>query len=262
VQASGFLALDYESSPRWRFTSSAALAGNYVSSTVSREFVYWQNALNVYRRFSLFQSVEMDINRDWRRDAAGENITFSNFYISANAEVSSRATLDFTYDSRKNVRIYETRETPDSLFDDLAHNGYRGGLALRLPHGIRIHGYGGIRYRDGDRTNSYISVSAGAVQLPWRGHSIRARYAYADTRSVVGHRPSLSYRFPAGPRLRLDVNGGGYIFEQGTRVTSSFYADLGAYYTFGRYFTSGSYRQYFGGGLESILFFAEIGVRL
>jgi hypothetical protein len=262
VQVGGFLALDYESSPQWRFTSSAALAGQYVSSTVSREFVYWQNALNFYRRFSLFQSVEIDLNRDWRRDAAGEDVTFSNFYLSANAEVSSRATIDFTYDSRKNVRVYETRETPDSLFDDVAHNGYRAGLVLRLPHGIGLQGYGGLRYRDGDRTNRYITVSASAVQLPWRGHSIWARYAHAVTRSVTGHRPSLSYRFPAAARLRLDVSAGGYIYDQGTRVTSSFYADLGAYYTFGRYFTSGSYRQYFGGGLESILFFAEIGVRL
>jgi hypothetical protein len=119
-----------------------------------------------------------------------------------------------------------------------------------------------MRYRDGDRTNRYLSVSASAVQLPWRGHSIWARYALAQTRTVTGHRPSLSYRFPAGARLRMDLGAGGYVYEQGTRVTNSFYADLGAYYTSGRYFTSGSYRQYFGGGLESILFFAEIGLRL
>jgi len=242
--------------------SAAALTGTYVSGTVSREFVYWQNSFNLYRRFSLFQSVEIDLNRDWRRDVSGEDVTFSNFYVTANAELSSYASLDFTYDSRKNYRIYETKETPDSLFDDLVHDGYRGGVTLRLPYRVNLGGNGGLRYRDGLRTNRYVSVYARAAQLPWQGHSFWVRYAYAESRIVTGHRPNVSYRFPVGRKLRLDAGAGGYIFDQGTRTTSSFYGDIGAYYTFGRYFTSGSYRQYFGGDLDSILLFAEIGLRL
>jgi hypothetical protein len=262
VQAGGYLAFDYESLQRWRFTTSAALTGSYKSGTVSREFVYWQNVFNLYRRFALFQSVEIDINRDWRRDAAGEPATFSNFFINASAELTKHASVDFSYDSRQNVRVYETKETPDSLFDDVIHDGYRGGLTFRLPYSVILRGYGGIRYRDGNRTNRYVAVHARASQLPWRGHAVLLRYAYADSRTVTGHRPGLEYRFPAGRRTRLDAGAGGYIYEQGTRVTTSIYGDIGAYYTIGRYFASGKYRQYFGGGLESILFFAEFGVRL
>ena len=262
VQAGGYLALDYESAQRWRFTSSAALMGRYKSGTVSREFVYWQNVFNLYRRLALFQSVEIDINRDWRREAAGESTTFSNFFISASAELTKNASVDFSYDSRRNVRVYETKETPDSLFDDVVNDGYRGGVTLRLPHAVTLRGYGGIRYRDEQRTNRYFAIHARAARLPWRGHAVLLRYAYADARTVTGHRPGLEYRFPLGRGTRLDAGGGGYIYERGTRVTKSVYGDFGAYHSVGRYFVSGKYRQYFGGEIESIVFFAEFGVRL
>ncbi len=262
AQAGGFVAFDYEAARRWRFISSASLMGRYQSGTVSREFVYWQNSFNYYRYFAVFQSVEVDFNRDWRRDAAGEAATFTNFYLMASGEVTEYASLDLAFDSRKNVRVYETKETPDSLFDDVTHNGYRGGVTFHLPRSVTLRGYGGLRYIDGRRTNRYFAGWARAARLPWRGHSVWIRYAYADARTVTGHRPAVEYRFPAGRRTRIDVGAGGYIYEQGTRVTSSYHADLGANYTRGRYFASGSYRQYFGGNLESILFFLNVGLRL
>ena len=261
-KAGGFLAFESRVPSGWRFASSAALAGSYVSGTVSRELVYWQNALSLARRFSIFQSVEFDLNRDWRRDVSGEGVTFSNFYISAEAEASRYAVVDFTYDSRKNVRVYETMSTPDSLFDDGVYEGFGGGLMLRFPRGITLGGRGGIRYRENDRTNRYFSLQARVMQLPWRGHSVWARYAFAQTRGVNGHRPALSYRLPVGKGLHVDATAGGYLYEHGTRWTKRFYAEGGAHYTFGRYFTSASYRQYFGGGLESLLFFGELGLRL
>ncbi|MGD8413210.1 MAG: hypothetical protein PVF33_03200 [Candidatus Latescibacterota bacterium] len=262
TQAGGFIALDYEVPRLWRFNSSAALTGRYHSGTVSREFVYWQNAFNYYNRLSVFQTVEIDLNRDWRRDTAGGSATFSNFYLNANAELTRNASVDFAYDSRKNVRVYETKEIPDSLFDDLLHQGFRGGLTLRLPKQVTLRGYGGIRYRDGDRTNHYFSIYARSARLPWSGHGLWLRYAFAETRTVTGHRPAAEYRFPAGRHTRLSLGAGGYIYQQGTRTTSNAYGDVGAYYSIRRYYLSGKYRQYFGGTLESILFFAEVGLRL
>jgi hypothetical protein len=258
----GYLAVDLDSNREWRLTSSAALAGSYVSGTINREFVYLQNAFSMLKRFSLFQSAEIDLNRDWRREATGDDVTLTNFYFTANVEISRYAQVDFTYDSRKNVRVYETMATPDSLFDDGVFDGYGGGVSLRMPHGVTLGGRGGIRYHVDRRTNRYFSLFARGARLPWRGHSVWARYAYAETRSVTGHRPALAYRFPLGARLRMDATAGGYIYEQGTRVTSSYYAEAGAYYPRGRYFASGSYRQYFDGGLDSILLFAEIGLQL
>ena len=260
--AGGFVAFDYDKPQGWQFASSAALAGRYVSGNVNRDFIYIQNSFSLRHKLSLFQSAEIDLNRDWRRDAVGESATLSNFYFIVNAELSRYALVHLTYDTRKNVRNYDTMSVPDSLFDDGVYDGFGGGLVLRLSRGVTIGGRGGIRYRDDDRTNRYYSLYANATRLPWSGHALSLRYAFAETRFTTGYRPMLTYRFPASRRLRLNLNAGGYIYDRGTRRTSSFYGEMGARYTMGQYFTSVSYRQYFRGNLDSILMFAELGLNL
>jgi len=261
-QAGGFVAFDYEPDNRWRFTSSAALAGNYVSGSINREFIYWQNVVSLHRKFSVFQSVEADLNRDWRRDANGESLTFSNFYLLANAELSRYASVDFAYDSRKNVRTWDTQATPDSLFDTSVYDGFGGGLSFHLPHGINLSGRAGVRYRENDQTNQFFSGRLSAVRLPWRGHSATFRYAYTDTRFTTAHRPVLTYRFPASRHVRLNLGTGGYVYKRATISSDTYYGEAGAGYTSGRYFINGSYRQYFGGDLDSILMYTELGLNL
>jgi hypothetical protein len=261
-QAGGFFAFDYEPEKQWSFSSSAALAGNYVSGSISREFIYWQNVFLMHRKFSVFQSVEADLNRDWRRDAAGEGVTFTNFYLLANAEITRYASVDFTYDSRKNVRTWDTQATPDSLFDTSVYDGFGGGLSLHLPRGFNLAGRAGVRYREDEQTNRFYSARLSAVRLPWRGHSTTFRYAYTDTRFTTAHRPVLSYRFPVGRLLRLNLGGGGYIYNRATITSDTYYGEAGAGYSSGHYFINGSYRQYFGGNLDSILIYTELGLNL
>jgi hypothetical protein len=260
----GFVNFEYSSDPRWRLSSTAALSSSHIDKKIDREFCYLQNVLSLSRRMTLYQSVEIDINRDWREEAAGgERFEFSNFYLAANLTLSDIASLDFTYDARQNVRDYYTMEVPDSLFDDRVYNGWGGGVSFRLPYQVTIRGAGGIRYREDDfRTNRYFSILANAARFPYRGHSIFARFSYAETPLTTGYRPVLTYRFPVGRRLRMNVSGGGYIYRLGTITTDSYYGECSANYTFGRYFTSAAYRQYFGGDLDSIDLYAEIGLRL
>jgi hypothetical protein len=262
LQAGGYLALDYASQRNWRLVSSAALAGNYVSGTVSREFVYWQNKVDLFRRFFLFQSVEVDLNRDWRKDTTGESVTFTNFYLVANAEVWRHTSVDFTYDTRKNPRTYETRNTPDDLFDDGVYDGFGGGVSVRHPRGINGGLRAGVRYREDNRTNLYYSLRLSAVRLPWRGHAASFRYAWAETRSTTAYRPVLSYRFPVGRRLRLTAVAGGYIYERASVTSDSWYTGAGAGYSNGRWYCNGNLRRYFGGNLDSIVMFAELGLNI
>jgi hypothetical protein len=56
--------------------------------------------------------------------------------------------------------------------------------------------------------------------------------------------------------------GGGYIYKRATITSDTYYAEAGAGYSPGRYFINGSYRQYFGGNLDSILMHAELGINL
>lgn len=263
-QVAGFVAFEYDADRRWRFASTAAFAGSYAEGEIDREFWYLQNVFSLTRRLTVYQSVEADVNRGWRKDAAGgDRIELTNLYLMANAELSRFALVDFTYDNRKNVRTYDTMESPDSLFDDRVYSGWGAGVTLRLPRNVTLRGSGGIRHRKDDfETSRRFSVVARVSRFPWAGHSLLARYAWYETQFTTAWRPVLTYRFPATAGLRVDVSGGGYIYERGTTTTSSYYAEAGGYYRFGRYFTAATWRQYAGGDLESAQVFAEVGLNL
>ncbi|MBN2009690.1 hypothetical protein JW960_10135 [candidate division KSB1 bacterium] len=65
-----------------RYEATLALAGEYHSSVVSREFVYIQNNYSD-AKFNIYQSAELDVNRDWRKTRTGQSMSLSNLYINA-----------------------------------------------------------------------------------------------------------------------------------------------------------------------------------
>ena len=71
-RAAVFLSFEGGSPENQRIASTVAFSGSYHSGTVSREFVYLQNAYSYTRRFTAYQSLEIDINRDWRRGSGGK----------------------------------------------------------------------------------------------------------------------------------------------------------------------------------------------
>lgn len=50
-----------------RLESTLAAAGAYHGSTVSREFIYLQNSYSSGKQWNIYQSLELDVNRDWRK---------------------------------------------------------------------------------------------------------------------------------------------------------------------------------------------------
>lgn len=251
----------YESS---RLSLTTALSGSYVDGLVDREFGYLQATYSYTSLVYLYQSIEVDVNRHWRKDANGSRLSFSNFLFSANANPTSFLALDASYDARKNFHDYNTFETPDSLFDNNTYSGYGGGMSIDLPHNIQIRGNSGVRFRGTtEETNRYYSISATARHLPLPGHHFSARWSVSRTRYVTGYRPTFTHRFPVGRKLRLKAGAGAYRYTQGTITNDSWFVEGGAYYTFGkRYYVSGDMRQYIGGSVDSFQLFTEAGLNI
>ena len=138
-----------------RFESTVAGAGAYHSGTISREFIYVQNTISNSSRWHLFQSSEVDVNRGWRKDKTGQDVSLSNIYLSGRYRFSRAISVGLSYDNRKNYWTYETRTLADSLFDDLLRRGVRGSVTLRLPYNYMITSNAGYRNRDGDPDPTY-----------------------------------------------------------------------------------------------------------
>jgi hypothetical protein len=245
-----------------RLESTLAFSSSYVEGTVSREFFYFQNMYNRSNRLHIFQSAELDVNRQWRKEANGGRFSLSNLFLNASFAVTPRVTADVAYDTRQNVLDYETFTTPDSLFDDHLYSGYNAGLTVTLSRGIRIRGNGGVRYRNNEgTTNRFFSLAATIPRFVRSNHSLAARFSRSQTPFITGTRPTLSYRITATRRLRIEAMTGAYFYTDAIATSRSFFGELGGYYTLSaRYWISASGRQYFGGNLESLHVFTEAGV--
>ena len=257
-----FVALETGSYQKQRLATTVAVSASYEKGMVNREFVYLQNNYWLADRLSIYQSVEIDLNRDWRKAAAGKSYSFSNFYFTANAFLSPALSAYFSFDARKNIRVLNTMNTPDSVFDDATREGVSGGMRLTLPSNMRLGANVSLRFQEGGLQNTiFSSIYYSIRQFPARGHSVTARLSYIDTQFTTGYRPSINYRLPFSRNLTFNVIGGGYIYKNATLTTKSYYPELQAYYTFlRRYFLSVQFRQYLDAKLESSRFFVEAGV--
>jgi len=119
-------------------SATVALAGQYIDQNISREFLYEQTNVTVARRMYLYQSAELNINRGWRRDAAGSSLQLSNVLLNLQYDFSKSLNASVGYDNRQNVHTWENRDTPDSLFNDYRRQGFRAGLNLRVPEDLRL----------------------------------------------------------------------------------------------------------------------------
>jgi len=143
-----------------RYEATVALAGEYHGSTPSREFCYIQNSLNISDSWSAFQSAEIDLNRGWKKDRTGKNLSLTNFYFSARHRIIRPISVGISYDVRKNYMTYELRSVADSLFDENLRQGLRGDISFRLPDGYLFVAGFGLQKKSTDSKPTY-SYSAG-----------------------------------------------------------------------------------------------------
>ncbi len=172
---------------------TVAFAGRYHTGQIDEEFIYEQVRYNWSRSFSLTQSAEMAINRDWRQQAEGSSWGLSNVLVNAAYSPSNALTLDFGYDNRKLMRTYETRDTPDSLFDDALRQGFRAGLQARLPLGLRARLSAGLRTRDtGETETRTLLAGLSRNNLFGSGITTSAQLNLFDNRLSSGYQTSLA----------------------------------------------------------------------
>lgn len=121
-----------------RSNATLALAGEYQEGQISREFIYQQFTFTSAGRVSFYESAEINVNRGWRQDAEGALITPANLLLNFRYVPARAIALNAGYDGRSRYHTWETRETPDSLFDDAVRHGMRAGAELMMLRGTRF----------------------------------------------------------------------------------------------------------------------------
>ena len=161
-----------------RFESTFAASGEYEGSTVSRELIYLQSSYYETGCWNLYQSMELDLNRQWRKEKTGKDVSLTSLYLSGQVWLSKGLSATMSYDNRRNYYIYEYRTLADSLFDDAFRQGLRLRFNYRFLKNYRFYLSGGLRQRDAEERLTY-SYSGGIFvrNILLRRFSINARAA-------------------------------------------------------------------------------------
>lgn len=245
-----------------RISSTVAFSGSYHGGKNSREFVYLQNNFSAGSKFSVYQTVEIDFNRGWKSNYSGNSLQFSNLYFSTRYSPFDFISLNLSYDARRAVRIFETRSIPDSLFDETTRQGIRSGITLRLSHRVRLSGNFGIRIRQGalkNTTSASGSLTIRQILNTWA--TFNARLSYFSSMFTKGYRPTVNIRFPITRGLAINVGGGSYIYQTGSKTNYNNWLEANGYYRVNRWlFANFGYRMFMDDRLKSGRLFVESGV--
>ncbi len=127
------------------FESTMALAAEYHSSDISREFLHFKNRISNGSIWNLYQNLDLDINRGWRKEKSGQAISVSNIFISANVRPHDWLRLGLNFDNRKRYWTYELQTLDEQLFDSRNRRGLRGTLYIKLPRNYNLSSAFGYR---------------------------------------------------------------------------------------------------------------------
>ena len=144
VLAGIYIKSDREINTDTRISGTLAAIGKYKEGEIDEEYLYEQMHIRLNRKLSLHQSAEMSINRGWRKEREETRFRLSNLYVNLRYVPTSGINIQLSFDTRRLMRTYENRNTPDSLFNNNHHSGLRGSVWFRLPYRIAIRVNGGI----------------------------------------------------------------------------------------------------------------------
>ncbi|MBI5060411.1 hypothetical protein HZB60_11595 [candidate division KSB1 bacterium] len=244
---------------------TTAFAGEYSGSEISREFIYQQFSLSSPGGFSIYESADVNVNRGWRAETEGSSLSLANVNVNARYQAAKRIAVTAGYDSHANYRTWETRETPDSLFDDAMRRGYRTGIELGLPYHVRLDLRETLR-DEPNTTKVYASTSIAAVTHGIVGgrFGLTARYDSFENRFTSGLQRSASASWTTPLRGDLTVQRGqtAYRYQSTDTKADSDWWRVALDFSLGRHwYGSSSYESYVGTNEDVARLFVETGFR-
>ena len=208
-----FAAIDLEPRGSDDLELSGAFVGSYRSGTVDREVFVSEGNYSAGTSFSASGSVEIDLNRGWKREMGEAPLDLTRLFLGARYRAAEGLSLHLSYDGRRPARTADNRATPDSLFDDTVRRGLRAGVSWSASPRIRLAGSAGVRFRSGRDNTMSADGSARIRGFPARGVNTGVRFALFRTMFNNGYRPMAEIGVKPLRDLMLDVGAGDTIYD-------------------------------------------------
>jgi hypothetical protein len=108
---------------------TTGFVGSYDEGSLDREYFVVTGRL---RRGTVFAHAtqEIDLNRGWKADRE-PSLTPTSTFLGARWDVRRNVSLDAGFDTRRAIRLYRHRVTPETEFDDSYRQGIWAGVRVR-----------------------------------------------------------------------------------------------------------------------------------
>lgn len=235
------------------------------AGTTSRSFMVWNGSIRHRGVVGFNQSIEMDLNRGWRRERAGKSLTLSNLYLQAWTRPSRALRLSLQYDNRQNYWTVEYASVADSLFDDRVRQGLRGRIDLKPLDRTSLSASLGYRKATGD-ADPTINYSTSLHRSGLLGVGSSIRLSLAGFNGIYEHGTNYGVRvyLPSWRAVRAFVAVGGYAYsvdDQGDSRRSTSY-ELGSNLDLpGGLYLGGSTEASVGDDIDGLRMLFELGYR-
>lgn len=130
-----------------------------------RRLIYFQHSNNLLKSLAIFLSAEADLYKKINNESKNE-LSLTGLFFSARYSPFSFASLNLSYDARRNVIYYETfKNFIETLLDNEMRQGLRGNINIHPFANLFAGVNAGYRFRKGDPTPSndlgaYISYNS------------------------------------------------------------------------------------------------------
>jgi len=204
-----FLQYDQNRQTENNLSATLALSGSYHQNTINRENLNLQSSYRLHNRLFIYYNMELDINRNWRKEKAGESLSLTSLWLNSTYAFNKQWKLSLGANTRKNYYSYAYRTLADSLFDNANRMGLRGSLSYTPLKGTNITAGGGIQdinQLDLQSQNWFLRLSQYPLLLKYD----RANFNYFgfSNQYTKGNYFRLNYNFPVAGRFRLDFGAG------------------------------------------------------
>jgi hypothetical protein len=237
---------------------------NLINWSVNRPFVFTENNFSFKRYFSIYHSMQIDKpTPNPSTPAVGIGLGQSMF--SLRFQVHPRITLDLTHTYFRDVPTYDPVLVGTGLLDKYLFQGLNGGARIQFPEHITGYFSLGNSSDSSDPKNSLNALFGVTMSNIWKtGLQADVRYSKFDSAFASGTYRSVSITRDLGERLRLNLQGGRYLYTSSLATANSgsyfvnmmFDTNLGS-----RYFLQSAFTTQRGGAMNYNQWTTTLGYR-
>lgn len=219
--AGSFVAFEHGSYETMHFTSTAGAAVTRDHWHPEREFLFFENSIQLNSKVSIYHDLEADRLAKPLTSDGRTPVRLARSFFTLRYQPVKALTLDVSHNYFRDVPTFDTRLLGTGLLDQFLFQGFSGGFRLDLTHGLNLYGSLGRSRRDQD-TRASLNYMGGLVlphlpsmrlipwlpRLPVLPFRTDLRYSRFTNSFGSGSYESVTLSRQLGDNLRFDVQGG------------------------------------------------------